>query len=309
MGIEGVETRHMTAPIPDAQDRADDGPEERALVFECGGERLYGILGLPTQAAACTRGVLVVVGGPQYRAGSHRQFTLLARDLAREGVATLRFDYRGMGDSEGTARGFEEVGDDLRAAINAFMAALPGMRQVVLWGLCDAASAIGMYAARDPRVAGVVLLNPWVRTEDGLARATLRHYYGARLRDPAFWRQLLRGGLDWRRSLASLLALLRKASGAPAPATNDGAGASAALPERMRAGLQAFRGQVLLVIAGQDLTAREFCDLADADAAWRGMLAPPRVTRRQIDAADHTFSRREWRDQVARWTAEWLRSW
>ncbi len=294
MGIEGVEIL-----------QADSALEERALAFDCGGARLYGILSLPVGEAPAARGVLVVVGGPQYRAGSHRQFTLLARDLAQDGVPVLRFDYRGMGDSEGAIRPFDDVEDDLRAAIDAFMAASPGLREVVLWGLCDAASAIGMYAARDPRVTGLVLLNPWVRTEDGLARATLRHYYRARLRDPAFWKQLLRGGLDWRRSLASLVALLRKARGGPAPA----AAATVSLPERMRAGLQDFRGQVLLVIAGADLTAREFCDLADADRAWKGVLAPPRVTRRQIDDADHTFSRRAWRDQVARWTAEWLRSW
>ncbi|TXF99459.1 hydrolase 1, exosortase A system-associated [Massilia arenae] len=303
MGIEGVETRHMEAGTD-----MNDGLDERALTFGCGGERLYGILSLPGQAAACTRGVLVVVGGPQYRAGSHRQFTLLARDLAQGGVPVLRFDYRGMGDSEGAVRSFDDVEDDLRAAIDAFMAAVPGLREVVLWGLCDAASAIGMYAARDARVAGLVLLNPWVRTEDGLARTTLRHYYRARLKDPAFWRQLLGGGLDWRRSLASLLALLRKARGKPAPAA-AGVPTTVSLPERMRAGLQDFRGHVLLVIAGADLTAREFCDLADADRAWRGVLAPPRVTRRRIDGADHTFSRRAWRDQVARWTGEWLRSW
>lgn len=297
-------------PAPVAADsRNGDGLEERALAFDCGGERLYGILSLPAGTAPGTRGVLVVVGGPQYRAGSHRQFTLLARDLAQCGVPVLRFDYRGMGDSEGAIRPFDDVEDDLRAAIDAFMAAVPGLREVVLWGLCDAASAIGMYAPRDPRVAGLVLLNPWVRTEDGLARATLRHYYRARLRDPMFWKQLLRGGLDWRRSLASLLALLRKARGRPAPAGAVAASAPASLPDRMRAGLQAFPGRVLLVISGADLTGREFCDLADADRAWKGVLAPPRVTRRQIDGADHTFSRRAWRDQVARWTSEWLRSW
>lgn len=306
MGIEGVETRHMEAGTDIGVD-AGAGDTERALAFDCGGERLYGVLSLPPAGGSASRGVLVAVGGPQYRAGSHRQFTLLARDLARDGVPVLRFDYRGMGDSEGAIRPFDDVNDDLRAALDAFMAAVPGLREVVLWGLCDAASAIGMYAPRDPRVAGLVLLNPWVRTEDGLARATLRHYYRARLRDPAFWKQLLRGGLDWRRSLTSLLALLRKARGKPAAA--GATTTTASLPERMRAGLQDFRGQVLLVISGADLTAREFCDLADADRAWKGVLAPPRVTRRQIDDADHTFSRRAWRDQVARWTAEWLRSW
>jgi exosortase A-associated hydrolase 1 len=309
MGIEGVDTRQMTATSDiEAALVPNTEPVESALSFDCGGARLYGILSRPGQPAPCTRGVLVVVGGPQYRAGSHRQFTLLARDLARGGTPTLRFDYRGMGDSEGAARPFDDVHDDLRAAIDAFMQAVPELREVVLWGLCDAASAISMYAARDARVAGLVLLNPWVRTEDGLARATLRHYYSARLRDPQFWRQLLKGGLDWRRSLASLLALLRKARRRPAAAPN-GAPAAAGLPQKMHAGLRDFSGRVLLVIAGADLTAREFCDLADADAAWRGVLAPPRVTRRQLDAADHTFSRRAWRDQVARWTDEWLRSW
>ncbi|HBZ05431.1 MAG TPA: hydrolase 1, exosortase A system-associated, partial [Massilia sp.] len=49
----------------------------------CRGAWLYGIVSLP--AAPHPRGVLIVVGGPQYRAGSHRQFTLLARDLAAAG--------------------------------------------------------------------------------------------------------------------------------------------------------------------------------------------------------------------------------
>lgn len=285
--------------------------EERALAFDCAGARLYGILSRPaadaTQPPAAARGVLVVVGGPQYRAGSHRQFTLLARSLAADGIAVMRFDYRGMGDSEGATRAFDSVGDDLRAAIDAFMGAAPEVREVVLWGLCDAASAIGMYAAQDPRVTGLVLLNPWVRTEDGLARATLRHYYRARLREPDFWKNLVRGRWNWRASLSSLLALTRSATRAGVGSSATGSGTS--LPDRMHAGLRDFGGRVLLVTAGADLTAREFCDLADTNEHWQRLLSPPRVTRRQIDAADHTFSRREWRDQVARWTAEWLRSW
>ncbi|KAB8057318.1 hydrolase 1, exosortase A system-associated, partial [Janthinobacterium violaceinigrum] len=59
--------------------------------------RLVGILSLP--AAPGPRGVLIVTGGPQYRVGSHRQFVLLARALAAQGVPVLRFDLRGMGDS------------------------------------------------------------------------------------------------------------------------------------------------------------------------------------------------------------------
>src|SRR5688500_5345431 len=101
----------MLSTISDAQHHGRASlPTERVLAFECDGERLLGILSASQQPAK--RGVLIVVGGPQYRAGSHRQFTLLARHLAEHGVPTLRFDYRGMGDSGGDVRGFEHVGAD-----------------------------------------------------------------------------------------------------------------------------------------------------------------------------------------------------
>lgn len=297
-------------PLEAALESTLEAVFDEALSFDCGGDTLVGILSRPQSAGP--RGVLVVVGGPQYRAGSHRQFTLLARHLAVDGIPAMRFDYRGMGDSDGDARGFDDVGDDLRAAIDAFFAAVPSMREVVLWGLCDGASAIALYAPGDARVTGVVLLNPWVRTADGIARATLKHYYRARLLDPDLWRKVVRGRFDVAGSLRSLAGLVRAA----ASARNDGGGADGtqpaareALPDRMRAGLGAFNGRMLLVVSGADLTAREFCDLAGADRQWKRLLGGARVTRRDIDNADHTFSRRAWRDQVAAWTSEWVKGW
>jgi exosortase A-associated hydrolase 1 len=206
------------------------------------------------------------------------------------------------------------VADDLRAAIDQFMQAVPGMQEVVLWGLCDGASAALMYAGRDQRVRGLVLLNPWVRTEGGLARATLKHYYRDRLLDAGFWRQLVRGKLNFGRSLKSLYALLRAAGSSPAlddDRAPDSARApdSSDLPDRMHAGLRQFSGQVLLILSGADLTAREFSDLAGGTPKWKRLLASPRLSQRRLEKADHTFSRRAWRDQVAHWTGEWMRSW
>ncbi|MES2018651.1 MAG: hydrolase 1, exosortase A system-associated [Pseudomonadota bacterium] len=270
----------------------------RALAFGCHGDALYGVLDAPD--APHRRGVLIVVGGPQYRAGSHRQFTLLARSLAEQGIAAMRFDYRGMGDSEGEMRDFESVGDDLRAAVDAFFLAVPGMTEVVLWGLCDAASASALYAASDARVAGLALLNPWVRTESGAAKATLKHYYRARLLDPALWKKIATLRFDYRAAGASFRRLL----GSAAQAAPTGA-----LPERMHAGLDKFKGKLLVMLSGADLTAQEFADLAQASPRWRDLLATPRVTRHMLAKADHTCSRRDWHDQVAQWTASWVLSW
>lgn len=277
--------------------------EERALSFRCGADALVGIASVP--AAPCARGVLIVVGGPQYRIGSHRQFALLARHLAAHGIAAMRFDYRGMGDSDGEERDFETIHDDIRAALDAFVDAVPGLADVVLWGLCDGASAAAMYAPGDARVRGLVLLNPWVRTDDSVARTTLKHHYRDRLRDPAFWRKLARGRFDYAGSLTSMLKLVRTAFAGRA-AAQDG---PAALPERVRQGLHAFGGHTLLVIGGADLTGREFCDVAGSTPAWSRLLAAPHVSWRRIEDADHTFSRRAWRDQVAEWTREWVVSW
>ncbi|HEX8610608.1 MAG TPA: hydrolase 1, exosortase A system-associated [Telluria sp.] len=139
--------------------------EQRALQFICQGHGLIGILDLPERPLP--RGVLVVTSGPQYRIGHHRHFTLLARVLAGRGIPVLRFDHRGMGDSEGEARTIDALGDDIHAAIRAFFAQVPEMRELVLWGLGDAAMAALRYAQADARVSGVVLLNPQMAPCEG----------------------------------------------------------------------------------------------------------------------------------------------
>ena len=142
---------------------------EEAIAFPCAGEQLLGIIAHPEQAKRT--GVLIIVGGPQYRLGSHRQFLLLARVLSVAGYPVMRFDYRGMGDSTGEMRNFEAVDADIAAAIDAFMVACPELEHFVLWGLCDAASASLLYlhACEDERLSGFVLLNPWVRSVATLA--------------------------------------------------------------------------------------------------------------------------------------------
>lgn len=282
--------------------------DEQALVFGCEGESLVGILSGAGLAAG--RGVLIVVGGPQYRVGSHRQFTLLARHLAQRGVPALRFDYRGMGDSDGEVRMFERVGADIRCAIDWFFSSVPALKDVVIWGLCDAASAALLYAHQDARVRGVVLLNPWVRTQQGLARVHLRHYYVRRLFQASLWQKVMRGEFNVRGAAAALGKIVVDAMGrGPSPGTvEESPAGESPLPDRMEDGLRRFQGRVLLILSGNDLTAQEFKDLVAGSSRWRGLLEDRRVTRHDLPEANHTFSRREWRDQVAHWTEAWVKN-
>ena len=275
--------------------------QERVIEFACEGSALAGIL--HDADGPATRGVLVVVGGPQYRIGSHRQFVLLARELARHGIPVLRFDYRGMGDSDGEFQGFEHVSADIGAALAAFRAACPRLREVVLWGLCDGASAAAFFAAANPgSVAGLIVANPWVRTEQGLARSYVRNYYGRRLFEGAFWRKLLRGEMHVVAALRGFLADVRKAR------TPGSRRATETLPERVRRSFAAFSGPVLLILSGRDLTAGEFAACA-GEPDWLPIISRPGYRRVDLPEADHTFSRRQWQDAMSTACAEWLRSW
>jgi uncharacterized protein len=277
---------------------------ERVLVIRCQEEQLVCVLH-PPRVPADLPGVLVIVGGPQYRVGSHRQFVLMARALARAGYPVLRFDYRGMGDSSGDMRTFEQASEDIRAALDCFTRAMPGMPGVVLWGLCDAASAVAMHGAADSRVCGLVLVNPWVRTAAGQAKAYVTQYYGRRFLQRSFWRKLLTGGLDVSKAVRDLLSTLRTAQGSAPRAQSEPAAAD--FIARMLRGMQRFSGPVLVLISEQDLTAAEFTTLCRDDAAWRKVVAQGHVQTTTLAGADHTFSSRRDLDAATERAVTWLR--
>jgi len=286
---------------------------ENGFTFPCDSAALVGVL--HDGAAGARRGVLIVVGGPQYRVGSHRQFLLLARHLAAAGIPTFRFDHSGMGDAEGEGKHFEDLDRDIRSALDAFLVRCPRLEEIVIWGLCDAASAALLYAWRDPRVTGLVLLNPWVRTRVTVSRAYLKHYYSRRLFEPVFWRRLFAFELDVKDSTRSLLRHVANALEKPRDfrgvqsGSEGGDSLGRGLPERMANGFKRFSGRVLLVLSGADLTAAEFKEAVRCSQLWQRLLEDDRVSQRELEEADHIFSRKVWRDQVAHWTREWIESW
>jgi len=282
---------------------------EQVVVFERGPESLYGVLHNPEQVTVDT-GVVILVGGPQYRVGSHRQFVDLARGLANAGIPVFRFDFTGMGDSTGVFPGFENLDEDVRIAIDAFLEKRSELSRIVLWGLCDGASAACFYAPQDKRVVGLSLANPWVRTEQGEAQAFLKHYYLARLVNREFWGKLLTGKLKLFQTVTDLLRNVKRSR---ADISEQSSGAKAnnrqvgSLPDRVFRGLELFPGKVMLLISGNDLTAAEFIDAINKDRKRQKLIGSNKVQLTQLSDADHTFSRRVWMDEVISETASWIK--
>jgi exosortase A-associated hydrolase 1 len=261
---------------------------EIPLTLICDSEELVAILHAPEEAVR-ELGVVIIVGGPQYRVGSHRQFVLMARALAAAGFTTLRFDYRGMGDSTGAMRTFEGVDADVRVAVDALLARQPGLRGVVILGLCDAASAALMYSRNDSRLRGLILINPWVRTEAGAAQAIVRHYYGQRLFMKSFWSKVFSGQFQVGPSVRSFIASVSSArkwrpTREPGPTKH--------FVERMLDGFRGFARPKLVLLSDRDLTAREFEALCLNSPEWSQCLAGGHVEVANVIDADHTFSSR-----------------
>ena len=286
---------------------------ETPLVIDSNGHALVGMLH-PANGTQETGILFMVAGGPQYRIGGHRQLVLWARKFASHGFPALRFDFGGMGDSYGEYLGFENVEHDIRAALNRFFEETPSLKEVVLWGECNACSASLFYAYKDPRIKGIVMLNPWVRTEQGKAKAVVKHYYLNRLTQRSFWAKVFGLKFDAVGSIRSAIKIISQARGqtttstlsATKPEATTGATDNRPLPDRMLDGLSRFKGRIMLIMSGRDMVSKEFDDLLQAAPLWNKQLSACSLVRHDLKYADHTFSTSEWRDQVAEWGIEWL---
>lgn len=302
------------------------GLREDAFEFTCVDRPSIGIVSRPTDREP-DLGVLIVVGGPQYRVGAHRQFVSLARHLARQGLAVMRFDVRGMGDCVGEHPGFDNLNDDIRSAVDAFERAVPALRRVVLWGLCDGASAACLYAPHDRRLAGLVLLNPWAETTTGKAATRLKHYYLRRLISGEFWRKLLSGRVDLgraARTLASTAAALlhRRSRSAPdagnppappqatpslaAPVRAAAPAAAEPLPVQMAEQLLRSDLPLFVALSEDDLVARQFEDAALPLPEWDAVHRLQTLEIVHLPGADHTLSTPGAKPAIEQLTARWV---
>jgi pimeloyl-ACP methyl ester carboxylesterase len=236
--------------------------DQRAVRFTCTGSSVVGIIDLPERPLP--RGVLIAAGHPYSRLGARRQFAMLARALARRGIAVMRFDRRGVGDSDGC----DYNDSDVRAALQEFCDQVPLLQEVVLLspGGSAAIATARACAAADPRVCGLLLLAPWGRSRRTQAPqlAAVNDHQLTEIMPPRAQVPALTlvsahdaAAVYWRR--------------APAPSrVRPSAGRNLALFAEQ---LSAFPGPVLVVAGEGDAAARPAASRSEASAHERGRRA------------------------------------
>jgi pimeloyl-ACP methyl ester carboxylesterase len=202
---------------------------------------------------------------------------LLSARLVSARIPVFRYDRRGIGDSSGVNTGFEHSGVDMAAAVATFRKHCPHLTTVVGFGNCDAATALALFH-RDAGIDSLVLANPWTsdRGDDLPPPAAIRARYVERLKDPATYLRLLRGGVDLRKLMRGLVRL-SAARHEPPPA----------LVAHLQSILLRADRPIRVILAKGDATALEFA----ASPAGRIIAAET------IDTDSHSFARGE--DQAA----------
>jgi exosortase A-associated hydrolase 1 len=248
--------------------------KRRHFVVDCAGSALAATLDDGSGVA----GLLIVTGGNETRASAFSSQAQIASRIAAAGYSVMRFDRRGVGDSEGVNMGFLNEAEDIAAALAGFRTECPELKRVVAFGNCDAASALMLSGGEG--FDRLILSNPWTYEDEQTTAppppAAIRARYAAKLRNPRELLRLVTGKVN----LGDLLRSLRRAA-LPSDAPSG-------LAAAMAAGLAHFGGPVRILVAERDRTGQAFL------AAWNAHDA--RLVR--CAGADHAYS-----DDVSR---EWL---
>lgn len=164
-----------------------------SLTFENKGEKIFAVLHRPNSIALAPL-VLFMHGYASSKIGSHRFYVTLAEHLATLGIASLRFDFRGAGDSEGSLsaitledlisdgvtllKGVEHLEgiDSNRIAI--FGSSLGGTLAILAQHHCPLAKALCLWA---PVASGELWYKDFLVQNPGCPPSALTTYQGIKL--------------------------------------------------------------------------------------------------------------------------------
>lgn len=269
---------------------------EIPVVFECESEILVGMIHSPEKPNQ--RGILAfAAGGPQYRVGVSRQLVYTARKFSELGIPFMRFDYRGMGDSTGAYRGFKYIEKDLAAAIRTFFETVPSLKDIILWGGCDAASGVMLHGSSLPEVKGMIIMNPFTVSSDA-QKSSLRHYYIERLFDKSFWNKVFSGRFNPFNSI--------KFNSRPVKKSHKTSLSDDSFVKVMFEGIKRFKGPVLLVMNKKNFVSRRFDQSIKKDKNLTKIFSRKNIERVDLSSDGQEFAMEESRKKMMSIVESWF---
>ena len=291
------------------------------------GLRLFGVLHTPASGST-DLAVILLSPGVKMRVGPQGLYRRMTDELVRVGITVLRFDFFGLGDSEGTLKeellrdvyNHIEVGRFVDDTIDAmdWMETHYGTKRFILSGLCGGAITGLLAGGRDSRVAGLLGLgitavlaassaDASLYMTSGQLEATRRKYIG-RLINPKAWMRLLTLKSDYRLIWRFLSEPVRRRFTRAAPV-------EAVPPEKDNANplfppaffnMLSTKRPMLLVFGGTDRLQWEFEEKFVARHRQRLAALPPLYDVHIIDGANHVLSLREWQNELIDVSTRWL---
>lgn len=264
--------------------RALEGPGWRESVWRGADAEFCGVLTLPPRPR---RALALLNAGRAPHQGWARQHVALARRLAAEGVATLRLDLPGTGDSPaeagdlydpGLAARLSHVFDDLEAR---------GLGPIAVAGLCSGAFHAFHAAMADTRVDAVFLVNLLTFAPRPTQRAGLAAWGAAKRRSAGGERAAAGSAADDLEAAMPLARGLAKQTLAAFDSLLARAGTLAGRSAGTRAAATAFLargGALTLAHAAGDASVEE------AERELGPLLSAQGVTRLITPDCDHEFS-------------------
>ena len=275
---------------------------EEFVHIESGGERLLGVWSEPDLPERVPATVITVHGWGGYRVGPHGFMVKLCRALARAGVSSLRFDFRGRGDSTGDEKlaTLDTMIDDTCRAVEFARRRAPASA-VTLWGICSGGNvAIGAATLKD-EVRKIVLLStlPFVPEKKSAERvahvSTQAGNYFRKIFRPATWKKLFTGAVNFRAVKRALLGDRRAASGETRDAKDSA--------RDILAAFAGYRGEAHFIYGGADREA------ASAEEHYRNFAAAHAIpaTFETIEGSNHDFYSLAWEERIIERTIQWVR--
>jgi len=274
---------------------------ERPVVFQSPA-RLVGVLCEP-EGQPRGAGVVFLHGWTGYRVGPHRIFVEAARRLAAAGYHSLRFDFRGRGDSEGEheATTLDEMIEDARAA-RRVLAEETGVRRTYWCGLCSGGNVALGAASLDKDVSGLVLWStplfaPYkTKKQEARRRGMFAADYARKLFRRETYAKLVRGRIHFGVILRILLG--RR----PAARGTRGAREPKDSARDIMSDLRGYAGSALFIYGSRDDEAVGAPEFYEAFCREHGI--PARF--HTIEGANHSFYSVAWQDEVLELTRRWL---